>query len=34
MDDNVDNRWAFVCSLYGIRKKMSEVLMVPGIVFL
>ena len=32
-DDNVDDAWVFVCSLYGIGEKMSEVLMMPGIVF-
>ena len=32
-DDNVDDAWAFVCSLYWIGEKMPKVLMMPGIIF-
>ena len=32
-DDNFDDAWKFVCSLYGIGEKVSEVLMVPTIGF-
>ena len=32
-DDNVYDAWAFVCCCLGLEKRMSEVLMMPGIVF-
>ena len=33
-NNNVDDVWPFVCSMDRIREGMSEVLMMPGIVFL
>ena len=33
-DDNIDDAWVFLCSLHRIGERMSEVLMMPGKVFL